>query len=51
MAGATTSRSERVLSITEVVLKWGIGIFLMLTVGLLLGSGREVPPRPDDQPW
>ncbi len=50
MGSATKSRSDRVLNITEVVLKWGIGIFLMLTVGLLLGFEREIPPPPDDQP-
>ena len=50
MGSATKSRSDRVLNITGVVLTWGIGIFLMPTVGLLLGFGREVPPPPDDQP-
>lgn len=49
MVRETPSAGETASDLVGTALKWAVGIFLMITVGFLLGITREVPPGPDSE--
>lgn len=49
MVRETPSAGDTGRHIMKTAFKWAVGIFLMITVGFLLGLTREVPPGPDSE--